>query len=187
MRGFAADGEHRVIGKPAVPGFGSVLAAVIVAIALLSVSVGSLAQQQNGDLSQQMQLFNSLSPDQQQQLLQRLGNQGDHQNLGGTNGALGLGSLGANGGFNSGNNAQSILLQQLQLQQQRRLQSRLHKENGENGNLLNDENQIPVFKSGDMVLVELTLLPEAARASPAPPQTNSFQGNQLQPQQQQQQ
>src|ERR1035437_703379 len=91
-----------------------------------------------------MQLFNSLPPDQQQAILQRLGQGG-----GTSSGIRGLssGSLsGSSGGYNS---SQSALLQQQMLQQQRRQQNQDQQE----------ENPFlpPVFKPGDTVLVDISL------------------------------
>jgi hypothetical protein len=55
----------------AVRSVSSVFGSVILVIMLLAFSLPGSAQQ--GDLGQQMQLFNNLSPEQQQALLQRLG------------------------------------------------------------------------------------------------------------------
>jgi protein involved in polysaccharide export with SLBB domain len=150
---------------------------VIVSIALLSLSPPSQAQQ-TGDINQQLQLFNSLSPEQQQALLQRLN--GEQAGLSGTTGQVGqLGTSGVGQALiPNANSAQSVLLQQMQLQQQRRLQSKLGERNGPYGlngpnglsglNGLNGLPEAPVFKPGDTVLVELTLLPEASNPSPTP-------------------
>jgi protein involved in polysaccharide export with SLBB domain len=139
----------------------------IVAFALLAISGSGQAQQ--ADLSQQMQLFNSMTPEQQQAILQRLGGGG----LGGTGtgGALGgtsLGGLSGLGGLGTGssllggatNRSQAVLLQQMQLQQQRRLSEQLQ-----------EQSEFPVFKPGDAVLVEVSLLAEK-------PLGNGNQGNQ---------
>jgi len=171
MRGFIQAGISRVIGTSAVRQISSVIGIAIITIALLLLSPRGQAQQAGGDLGQQMQLFNSLTPDQQQQILQRLS--GDQAASSSTLGAAGgLGSLsGLNG---TGTSSQSVLQQQLQLQQQRRSQAKLGQQNGANGlNGLSQEFQAPVFKPGDTVLVELSLLPEAEHPSPgsnsAPP------------------
>jgi polysaccharide export outer membrane protein len=120
----------------------------IVAIALLAVPASGQAQQT--DLSQQLQLFNSMTPEQQQAILQRLGGQG------GSTGLTGLGSTGGLGGLLGGgvsggnlNGSQAVLLQQMQLQQQRRLSLKLQ-----------DQTEVPVFKPGDTVLIEISLLKE---------------------------
>jgi protein involved in polysaccharide export with SLBB domain len=110
---------------------------------------------QQVDLSQQMQLFNSLPPDQQQAILQRLGQGGGGLGGlgGGTSGGLG-GSLGSiSGGLGGYNSSQSALLQQ-QMQQQRRLQNPDQDEE--------QQNQFvpPVFKPGDTVLVDIAMLNE---------------------------
>jgi polysaccharide biosynthesis/export protein len=93
-----------------------------------------------------MQLFNSLPPDQQQAIMQRLG-------IGGGNGGSGLGGLGAlgssslpgalGGGYSS---SQSALIQQYLLQQQRRQQNEGEQEFGP-----------PMFKPGDTVLIDVSL------------------------------
>jgi polysaccharide export outer membrane protein len=159
----------------------------IVSIALLCVSAPGWAQQQSGgDLSQQMQLFNNLSPDEQQALLQRL-NGGDQ---GGLTGSGSLGSLGTLPGVQT-NSSQSVLLQQMQLQQQRRLQSKQQQNNkgfaGENGlNELSTEPEVPVFEPGDTVLVELELLPQAGATPPPPLQPYSSTAGVFAQQQQQQ-
>jgi protein involved in polysaccharide export with SLBB domain len=153
MRGFMLPGEHGVTGMRARQGIAAVTGSAILAIALLLPDY-SAAQQT--DLSQQMQLFNNLTPEQQQALMQRLGG---GNGLGGT-GISGLGSTGIGGlsglgggssllGGGSTNRSQSVLLQQLQLQQQRRLAATLQ-----------DQSEFPVFKPGDTVLVEVSLLTE---------------------------
>jgi polysaccharide export outer membrane protein len=167
-----------VIGTSAVRRVSSVVGIAIVSIALLCVTAQGWAQQAAGsDLSQQMQLFDNLSPDQQQALLQRL-NGGDQTGLTGT-GAVG--TLGAVPGIQT-NSSQSLLLQQLQLQQQRRLLSKLRNNkglagenplnalNGINGlNALSQEPEIPVFEPGDTVLVTIELLPQTGATAPPPP------------------
>ena len=80
-------------------------------IALLAVPRAGLTQQ--ADLSQQLQLFNNMSPDQQQSILQRLGGQGSVNGLTGLGGSLGGSGGGVGGGMNG---SQAMLLQQLQLQ-----------------------------------------------------------------------
>ncbi len=107
-----------------------------------------LFAQQQMDLQQEMQIFNSLSPDQQQSILQRLG-------LGGGGGFSGggFGSLGAAGGLTGGlggyNTSQSVLLQQQLLQLQRRKQ-----ETGTEGE---DRYGVPTFRGGDTVLIDIAL------------------------------
>ena len=136
----------------------------MVAIGLLLLPAYSPAQQT--DLSQQVQLFNSMTPEQQQAILQRLG--GGSGGLGGGLGGGGLGGLGGLGGGGLGglgsgssllgggfgNRSQAALLQQMQLQQQRRLAGQLQ-----------DQTEFPVFKPGDTVLVEVSLLAEKPAGS----------------------
>ena len=119
-----------------------ILAIGVIAACVLSSQVGA----QQTDMSQQMQLFNSLPPDQQQAIMQRLG-------IGGGNGGSGLGGLGAlgssslpgalGGGYSS---SQSALIQQYLLQQQRRQQNEGEQEFGP-----------PMFKPGDTVLIDVSL------------------------------
>ena len=112
------------------------------------------AQSQQGDLSQEMQLFNNLPSDQQQSILQRLG-QGGGSGLG--IGGIGSGGLGiSSGGFGGFSNSQS-LLQQQQLQQQQRRQQ---EQGQDESNPLQNQYQPPVFKSGDTALVEIALMGE---------------------------
>jgi protein involved in polysaccharide export with SLBB domain len=110
-------------------------------IALLALP--ELGRAQQTDLSQQMQLFNSLPPDQQQAIMQRLG-------IGGANGSGtgGLGSGGLSGGFGSYSSSQSALMQQMTLQQQRRQQQQ---------NETQEEFGPPVFKPGDTLLIDISL------------------------------
>jgi protein involved in polysaccharide export with SLBB domain len=119
---------------------------VAFSIVLAASLLGSpLALAQQVDLSQQMQLFNSLPPDQQQSIMQRLGQ-------GGLGGSGGLGSLGGGLGSSSGgtgyNGSQSALLQQQFLQQQRRQQEEQDSE---------DKFGTPLFKPGDTLLVDIAL------------------------------
>jgi polysaccharide biosynthesis/export protein len=157
-----------VIGTWAVR-VSSIFAVAILAVALLMVSRPGHAQQGGGDFGQQMQLFNNLSPEEQQALLQRLN--GDQTGL------TGSGALGAPGGLGGvqTNSSQSVLLQQMQLQQQRRLLSKQQQNNqgvtGESAlNGLSQEPETPVFEPGDTVLVTLDLLPQAGTTAPPPPQ-----------------
>jgi polysaccharide export outer membrane protein len=180
-----------VTGIPARHRIGITISLAILVIALFVLPNPVRAQQT--DLSQQMQLFNSLSPDQQQAILQRLGQGGGTSSgIGGLGLGLGSGSLsGSTGGYNS---SQSALLQQQMLQQQRRQQNQDQQE----------ENQFlpPVFKPGDTVLVDISLQgemqnngnpvngqynPQNARQSgyPNAAQTNGTIPTQLTPQQQQ--
>ena len=138
MRGFPSHGEHRVTGMRARKGFSALVGIAVLAIALLAVP--RYGQTQQADLSQQMQLFNNMTPDQQQSILQRLGGQGSGNGLTGLNGSLGGGLGGSSGG--GVNSSQALLLQQMQLQQQRRLAI-----------LLQGQSEIQVFKPGDTVLV----------------------------------
>jgi protein involved in polysaccharide export with SLBB domain len=124
---------------------GVVIFLAICVIALLVPPAVVRAQQT--DMSQQIQLFNSMSPDQQQAILQRLGQGG----LGGTtSGGLGTGGLGSlssgTGGYNS---SQAALIRQQLLQQQRR---QLEMQEGEE-----DQFRPPVFKPGDTVLIDISL------------------------------
>lgn len=143
-------------GKPARYSKAVLLLLAIIMGTSLLAPVAIRAQQP--DLSQEMQIFNSLPPDQQQSILQSLGQGGGlGSGLGG--GGLssgmggGLGSLfgGSSGGYN---NSQQALLQQQMLQQRRRQME------GEEGN--GPENQLgpPTFKPGDTVLVEIDLIGE---------------------------
>jgi len=142
---------------PARQRIGLYLGMAVLAIALLAVPRYGQAQQ--ADLSQQLQLFNSMTPEQQQAILQRLGG---GTALGGT-GIGGLGGLGTGSSLLGGgitNRSQSALLQQMQLQQQRRLAATLQ-----------GQTELPVFKPGDTVLVEVSLLHEK-------PANNNNQNNQ---------
>ncbi len=151
---------------------GFLLGAAILAIVALAAS--AYGQTQPADLSQQLQLFNSMTPEQQQAILQRLGG---GTALGGT-GIGGLGGLGTGSPLLGGgiaNRSQSVLLQQMQLQQQRRLAATLQ-----------GQTELPVFKPGDTVLVEVSLLAEKMAANGnqnsqtnqnAPPGQNNPTGN----------
>ncbi len=128
--------------RPRMRPLGWLVPLVLALIAWLPAPAPLHAQQ--ADLSQQMQLFNSLPPDQQQAILQRLG-------IGG-GGSGGLGSLGGLGGLSGAggyNSSQSALLQQQLLQQQRR---QAEESQG-------DENPLvpQVFKPGDTVLVDVAI------------------------------
>lgn len=133
---------------------------------------------QDGDISQELQLFNSLSPDQQQAILQQLGSGGGGNVIGaGVGGGLaGLGG-GLSSRFGSGlssgglsqSGSQSALLQQRLLLQQRQQQ-----EESDFGN------PIPVFKAGDTVLVDIQTKhasSPAAAAAPVGPQTPAAQAS----------
>ena len=157
MRGFPSPGELRVTGMPARIRLAPWFVVAIVAIAILALPAYAPGQQT--DLSQQMQMFNSLTPEQQQAILQRLGGGTGlgGSSLGGTGlGGSGLGGLGSLGGVGSSllgggitNRSQAALLQQMQLQQQRRFADQLQ-----------EQPEFPVFKPGDTVLVEVSLLTE---------------------------
>jgi polysaccharide biosynthesis/export protein len=157
MRAILLRGERRVTGIPAYRRVVCILGVAILAIALLLHPSSGFAQQQN-DISQQLQLFNSMTPDQQQAILQRLNGQGDQTGLGATGGQLGIqtGLPGTNL-----NGSQSLLQQQLQLQQRRRLLS---------GQTLDQTqlNEPPIFKPGDTVLVQVSLLPELPKGAQTP-------------------
>src|ERR1019366_93057 len=156
-----------------------------IAVIALFVLPNPLRAQQT-DLSQQMQQFNSLPPDQQQAILQRLGQGGDTSSgIGG----LSSGSLsGSAGGYNS---SQSALIQQQMLQHRQQSQNESEQQFGP-----------PVFKPGDTVLVDISLQgemqnngnpvngqynPQNARQSgyPNAAQTNGIIPTQLTPLQQQ--
>ncbi|MGA2563999.1 MAG: SLBB domain-containing protein [Steroidobacteraceae bacterium] len=118
---------------------GAIIILTISVLVLLALS--GLGRAQQADMSQQMQLYNSLPSDQQQAILQRLG-------VGGANGA-GLGGLGTSalpGNLGSYSSSQSALIQQLMLQQQRRQQNAGEEEFGP-----------PTFKPGDTVLIDISL------------------------------
>jgi polysaccharide biosynthesis/export protein len=131
-----------------------ILALIGVAIlAVVLLAIPRYGQSQQADLSQGLQLFNNMSPEQQQAILQRLSGQGSGLGggLSGLGGSGSLGSLSGGGSLLGGgmNGSQAVLLQQLQLQQQRRLSSQYQ-----------DQNEPPAFKPGDTVLVEVDLLSE---------------------------
>lgn len=150
MRSFPSAGDLRVTGMRVRFSIGAFLGTAIMAIVLWSVPRHGEAQQ--GDLSQEMQLFNNMTPDQQQAIMQRLGNGGSGLGGMGLGGSGNLNSLTGGAGLLGGgtaNGSQAVLLQQMQLQQQRRLAS-----------MLQDQSEQPVFKPGDTVLIEVTLLSE---------------------------
>jgi len=135
---------------------------VSIALALAFAAVicsFSPVRAQQIDLSQEMQLFNSLPPDQQQAILQRLGQGGG--GLGGGLGGLSTGLGGQSGGLGGYNSSQSALLQQQMLQQQRRLQNQNQDQEEQNPLVP------PVFRSGDTVLVDIALMNENANAGTA--------------------
>jgi polysaccharide biosynthesis/export protein len=161
MRGFPSPGEQLVTGMSARLRIAPLFGTAILAIGLLLVPAAGQAQQT--DYSQQIQLFNSMTPEQQQAILQRLGGgtgvgSTGIGSLGGTSlGGTGLGGLGTGSSLLGGgttNRSQSVLLQQMQLQQQRRLAGKLQ-----------DQTEPPVFKPGDTVLMEVSLLAEKPAAS----------------------
>ena len=150
MRGFTSPGEEVVTGNRARQEMAVLTARAMVAIVAIGLLLlPAYAPAQQADLSQQMQLFNSLTPDQQQALLQRLSG----GNGLGSSGISGVGSSGLGGsslfGGGTTNRSQSLLLQQWQLQQQRRMAATLP-----------EQGEFPVFKPGDTVLVEVNLLAE---------------------------
>jgi protein involved in polysaccharide export with SLBB domain len=167
MRSFPPAGNLRVTGMRVRRPIGAVLGTAIMTIVLLSIPRHGEAQQP--DLSQEMQLFNSMSPDQQQAIMQRLGNGGS--GMGGL-GGMGLGGSSSLNSLTGGasllgggtaNGSQAVLLQQMQLQQQRRLAS-----------MLQDQTEQPVFKPGDTVLVEITLLSEKPADADIPINQNNL-------------
>jgi polysaccharide biosynthesis/export protein len=160
IRSTVATQGSRVTGPQAVHQSKTCLGLVIAAFALFVLPCAVLAQQ-GGDLSQQMQLFNSLPSDQQQAILQRLGiGGGTGSSLGGL--GSGLSSAGGLGGYNS---SQAALIQQQLLQQQRRQQGQ-------------DDSQQqfgpPVFKPGDTVLVDISL--EGENQNPGNAANNALSG-----------
>lgn len=133
------------------------------AIAVAGLFAVGLAQaQQGGNLQQELQLFQSMSPDQQQAILQQLGAGGTGGNGIAGAGALGAilgGGVGGLGGLGSSlTGSQASLLQQQLLQEQRQQQNRFQ-----------GESTVPVFKPGDTLLVELSLpsQPEPGNNQPA--------------------
>jgi polysaccharide export outer membrane protein len=136
-----------VIGNSARHRIGVTINLAIALIASFAL-LGSVRAQQT-DLSQEMQLFNTLPPDQQQAIMQRLG-QGGGSSTGGLGGTSGLG--GSSGGLGGYNSSQSALLQQQMLQQQRRQQSQ--------GEEAEDKFGPPIFKAGDSVLIDIALVGE---------------------------
>jgi len=144
-----------VTGTPARRRLGLNLSLAIAVIA--SFALPQMLRAQQTDLSQQMQLFNSLPPDQQQAILQRLGQgMGSGFGLGMGMGAGGAGSLSGIGG--SYNSSQAALMQQQLLQQQRRQKE----QDQEEGNQLLP----PVFKPGDTVLIDISLPGEKLENGP---------------------
>jgi protein involved in polysaccharide export with SLBB domain len=163
-------GIRKVIGELAARKYRPVFATAIVLIALaLSAVVAHAQQSGGGDTGQELQLFNSLSPDQQQSIMQRLGQQGDQgtstSGLSGLNGLQGLSGSSYSSSVGNQNSSQSVLQQQLGLQQQRRLKERMQDQNGSNDLFTY---QLPVFKPGDTVLVEINILQEAGRSQSPP-------------------
>jgi polysaccharide biosynthesis/export protein len=149
--------------------------AVTVVLAMTSMVLASLLPQslhaQQADLSQELQLFNSLPPDQQQSLLQRFGMGGGVG--GGTGSGLGVGGIGGIGGLGLGStggfsNSQSTLQLQQLMQQQRR-------QNQDEEN--QDQFGLPTFRPGDTVLIEIALSGEM-NFGPAPNEQNNGQGPQ---------
>jgi protein involved in polysaccharide export with SLBB domain len=173
MRGFPSQGELPVTGMMARLPTAAALGLAIVALALLAAPRHGQAQQ--SDLSQQMQMFNSMTPDQQQAIMQKLSNGGSGLGGMGLGNSSSLNSLTGGGLLGGGapNGSQAMLLQQLQLQQQRRLAS-----------MLQDQTEQPVFKPGDTVLVEITLYADRPADADFPVNQNNGQNgqtNQLNP------
>ncbi len=155
-------------GKPARYQIGVLISLAIAAIALFVLSTPIRAQQT--DLSQQMEMFNSLSPDQQQAILQRLGISGGGSgsgSLGGSGSSSSSSLLGGAGGYNS---SQSALIQQQLLQQQRRQQNPDQDQEGQSPFVA------PTFKPGDTVLVDIALQGEPLiSGNPVSGQNNYYQ------------
>ncbi|MGH8144425.1 MAG: polysaccharide biosynthesis/export family protein, partial [Steroidobacteraceae bacterium] len=136
---------------------------------VLVVVVPTARAQQQGNVNQDLQLFNNMSPEQQQAILQQLGG-GGASGLAGLAGGTGLGSLlGGSSltGAQSLNGSQQALLRQQLLQQQRRQQSQTEQQTG----------LAPVFKPGDTVLVDVTLPAAPQQNPPAASNPPSGQGN----------
>jgi polysaccharide export outer membrane protein len=168
MRSFPPAGDLRVTGMRFRRPIAAFLGTAFMTIVLLSVPRHGQAQQ--ADLSQEMQLFNNMTPDQQQAIMQKLGNGGSSMGGMGTGSTGSLGSLTGSAGLLGGapaNGSQAVLLQQMQLQQQRRLAS-----------MLQDQSELPVFKPGDTVLVEITLLSEKPADADLPNTPNTNLNNQ---------
>lgn len=128
-----------------------------VALAVLAICTSPPLAAQQSDLNDQLQLFNSLSPDQQQQILQQLGL--TPGGIAGQNGATGSGSPFGTGSFGLGsqlNPSQAALLQQQQLLQQRRAQAQSEAQGPSNA-----------LEPGDWVLIDLTLPPPPPVETPA--------------------
>src|ERR1700723_4364927 len=100
MRRFPSAWELRVSGMRARLRIGLIPGVVMLAITLLVVP--RHGQTQQADLSQQLQLFNSMTPEQQQAIMQRLGGQGGMGGMGGMGGLSGLSGLGGSLGGISG-------------------------------------------------------------------------------------
>jgi len=152
--------------------FGRYRAGLVTAFSILLTALASWpgpVPAQQIDLSQQMQLFNSLPPDQQQAILQRLGQGGTGSgglSSGGIGGIGGLGSLSGGSGYN---NSQSALLQQQMLQQRRRQSEDEDTE---------DKFGPPMFKPGDTVLIDIALPGQPGlNGLPVNTQTNLQSGN----------
>lgn len=137
-------------GTPARRRATFILGFAILLIALLAIPRLGRPQQQ-ADQAQQMQQFNSLPPDQQQAILQRMGGQGGATGTGG----FGIGGPGNPNVLGGGalNGSQAALQQQYLLQLQRQQQAQLE-----------GQTLIPVFKPGDTVLVEIGI-PSYLRSS----------------------
>ena len=144
------------------------MAIAVAALALL-ISAPALRAQQPG-INQELQLFNGMSPEQQQAILQQLGGGGASGLSGGAGGLSSLLGGGSGLGVGTFNRSQQALLRQQLLEQQRRQQS-LQGGNGE------QPGAIPVFKPGDTVLVEITLPTSAPQNGPAAAGTASGQAN----------
>ncbi len=149
----------------------------ILTIATLLASQGAGAQQ-SGDLSQQIQLFNNLPQDTQQSIMQRLGQGGDSSGIGslGSGGLSGLGGINGSSGLGSqfgGSNSQSVLTQQMALQQQRRQLDR--QKEGVGGTYSQYGVFEPFLKPGDSVLIEVSILPEVDKATQVANQLQSGQ------------
>jgi len=138
------------------------------AMLLVLVLFPTSGHSQQNDLSQQLQMFNNLSADQQQSILQRMSGQGGTTGLGGSGvgGLSGIGGVGSILGGSSMNSSQSALLLQQQLLQQQRRQTQ------------NSPGfELPTFKPGDTALIEIYMADEI----PLPPLSgpNGQTNNQL--------
>jgi len=139
------------------------IAIAVVALALLIIPPATRAQQPN--INQDLQLFNNMSPEQQQAILQQLGASGT-TGLGG-NGVLGS-SLGGSSLLGVSASQQALQRQQQLLLQQRRQQSTQSQNGQPPGNTL---------EAGDTVLVDVRMPAESLQGTPTNNNQTANQGN----------